>query len=261
MEIPRGADIPFHPEIYWGVYLEDTGTWVYGDFATKLTFDWDCTNHDLSLVEGQRVLTNSSCDCDCQIFRPTPKPTPQAKPIDTKVDPPTLAPSLAPSPDGHRRLKGGDDKTRQPTLTQSPTLALSPYTDDHWEWLTMKSSTAKAWCSGSDDMTRGTMYYIYDKSGTRLLQSGTKCITGDLRCWMVLPPGGDYILRIGGALDKDGTFSATFCGYPSKTSKPICCLSLNHFCLLSASLCLSLSVSLSVSVSASLSLSVSLYAQ
>jgi hypothetical protein len=220
MEIPGGANIPFHPEIYWGVYMEDTATWVYGDFGTKLTFDWDCTNHDLSLVSGERVLTNSSCDCHCQTSRPTPKPTPREKPIEVKTLPPTiapsLAPSLAPSPDGNRRLKGGDDGTHRPTVSPPPTLALNPYTNSHWEWLTMSSAPARAWCSGSDDMTRGTMYYIYDKTGTRLLQSGTSCQSTSLACWMILPPDGDYILRIGGALDKDGTFSASFCGYPSE---------------------------------------------
>jgi hypothetical protein len=251
MEIPGAAGIPFHPEIYWGVYLEDTGQWVYGDHATKLTFDWDCDNHDLSLTEGKHVLTDTTCDCDCQTTRPTPKPTPQEKPPPSPPSDPTVSPTTAtptPSPSSHRRklissphdanvndndthrqLKGrDDDKTHRPTISPAPTLGLLPYTADHWEWLTMTTS-GNNWCTTYENVMRGTKYYIYDKSGTHLLQSGTACATS-VQCWMVLPPNGDYIMRIGGALDADrGSYGATFCGYPC-TLLPLL-LSSSHLCL------------------------------
>jgi hypothetical protein len=215
-------------------------------------------------------LTNTSCDCDCQTTRPTPKPTPQEKPQprpDANVYPPTASPTQSPtvsptlSPTSSRRallssssphndtvngphdpthpltgrqLKGGDDSTHRPTISPAPTLALQPYTSDHWEWLTMTTS-GNAWCTGNDNTMRGTKYYIYDKSGTHLLQTGSACAVTNVQCWMVLPPNGDYILRIGGALDVDrGSFGATFCGYPCKPpSFPSSLLSLSSLTLLS----------------------------
>lgn len=234
MEIPGAEGIPFHQEIYWGVYLEDSGRWVYGDYNTKLTFDWDCANHDLSLVEGKSVLTNSSCDCDCLTYRPTPKPTPQKKPIDkyTTASPTTPVPSVTPTSSRRllqessaenkrpttRKLKSGDDGTHRPTISSAPTLTWVPYTNVNWEWLQMTSGNSKAWCNGKKDMTRGTLYYIYDKTGTHLLQSGTMCSDlASLKCWMVLPPNGDYILRIGGALDSNrANVGADFCGHTRK---------------------------------------------
>lgn len=73
---------------------------------------------------------------------------------------------------------------------------------------------ASQWCGLGNT---GTKYYIYDKTGTHLLQSGTKCIGGTIKCWMVLPPNQDYILRIGGALDPARAgFTASFCGYACK---------------------------------------------
>lgn len=104
-----------------------------------------------------------------------------------------------------------DDSTRKPTISPPPTLTENLICE--WNWLTMSSGT---WCSANN--ARTTKYYIYDKSGTRLLQSGTMCggMT-TLSCWMTLPPEGDYIIRLAGKMNAlGGASTVDFCGRTCK---------------------------------------------
>ena len=106
VEIPRAEDFPFHWEILWGVYMEETDVWVYGDYRSKMVFNWDCDRKDLSLVSATHVINNGTCVSNCQRFQPTPRPTPAKPPPAPKDDvlPPTPLPSAVPTGDSSKRL-------------------------------------------------------------------------------------------------------------------------------------------------------------
>jgi hypothetical protein len=170
--VPDAVKAKFFWELQWGVYDESSGKWYRGQWDTKMDFKWDPSTLSFSPLKMAKVLpTNTTCQ-PCKT-RPTEKPTPAL-----------------------RRLKGGDDSTKQPTVSPAPTLAVS--SSFNWRYLNLAADAGKPWFN---DRYRGTNYYVSDARGHRLVASGTLC-TEELtkQCWLDLPKG-DYILRVTGALN------------------------------------------------------------
>eukprot|EP00392_Amoebophrya_sp_AT5.2_P019370 g20174.t1 len=80
-----------------------------------------------------------------------------------------------------------------------------------WQELKLITNGGADWF---DAQHRGTSYYIADKHGGRLLSVGTMCpwetVPSTKTCWEDYPDG-EYILRVGGALDRDQTHTFQFC--------------------------------------------------
>lgn len=168
--IPEAVKAKHHWEILWGIFDEKTGIWYRGDWNTKMDFHWDPDSLSFSPRKIERPLANSTVCRGCP-SRPTEKPTPLF----------------------HRSLKG--DTTRSPTISPAPTLATT--NSENWRYLTLYGDS-HPWF---DKQYRGTNYYLSDAHGRRLISTGTACTIGiDQKCWLDLPDG-DYILRLGGALD------------------------------------------------------------
>lgn len=139
-----------------------------------MDFHWDPDTLTFSPRKIERTLSNST-RCEYCPSRPTDKPTPLF----------------------HRKLKGST--TRSPTVSPAPTLATT--NSENWRYLTLYGDS-HPWF---DNQYQGTNYYLSDARGHRLIGTGTACTTGiDQSCWLDLPDG-DYILRVGGALDNHQT--------------------------------------------------------
>jgi hypothetical protein len=181
--IPEAKKAKHYWEIQWGLFDEKTGRWYRGKWDTKMDFHWDPDSLTFSPRKMERTLANSTF-CEPCPSRPTEKPTPVLS----------------------RHLKGGDDRTRSPTVSPVPTLATT--NSENWRYLTLYGD-AHPWF---DNQYQGTNYYVSDARGRRLIGTGTACTTGiDQKCWLDLPDG-DYILRLGGALDPHkSSHTFTFC--------------------------------------------------
>jgi hypothetical protein len=186
--IPEAAKAKHYWEIQYSVFDENTAIWYRGKWDTKMDFHWDPDTLTFSPRKIERALANSTV-CEYCPSRPTDKPTPLL----------------------HRNLKGGksgDDvsHTRSPTISPAPTLATTNILN--WRYLTLYGDT-KPWF---DNQYQGSNYYVTDAHGHRLIGTGTACTQGiDTQCWLDLPDG-DYILRLGGALDPNkGSHKFTFC--------------------------------------------------
>jgi hypothetical protein len=183
--IPEAIKAKHYWEIQWSIFDEKTALWYRGKWDTKMDFHWDPDTLSFSPRKIERPLANSTV-CEYCPSRPTEKPTPVLG----------------------RHLKGSDDstRTRSPTVSPAPTLATT--NSENWRYLTLYGDS-HPWF---DNQYQGTNYYVTDARGHRLIATGTACTSGiDQKCWLDLPDG-DYILRLGGALDlhsSDHTFS--FC--------------------------------------------------
>ena len=93
-------------------------------------------------------------------------------------------------------------------MTEPPSLNVS-YAK-YWQYFTMMSSDGSPWYEPNN---YGTYFAISDISGKKLMSLGAMCQRAmDYHCWQVLPDG-EYILRVGGALDvNSGENSWQFCG-------------------------------------------------
>lgn len=164
-------------EILYRVKNEATGEWFSGDQHTKMDFHFQ--NLTFYPRKMEHLMHNTSSCIACK-----PKPSPKAK---TKPPP-------------HRQLAD----------TASPTMAQSEV--DYWQYLVLSTNDlADVWYF--NDLTT-TSYYISDISGKKLHKVGTKCndTVFSESCWQVLPDG-DYILRVGGALNDDSSsIDWNFCG-------------------------------------------------
>jgi hypothetical protein len=179
--IPQANKAKHYWEIQWSVFDEKTGVWYRGKWDTKMDFHWDPDTLNFSPRKIERALANSTV-CEYCPSRPTDKPTPLLG----------------------RHLKGGT--TRSPTISPAPTLSTT--NSENWRYLTLYGDSH----SWFDNQYQGTNYYVSDARGHRLINTGTACTTGiDQKCWLDLPDG-DYILRVGGALDPHkSSHKFTFC--------------------------------------------------
>jgi hypothetical protein len=116
---------------------------------------------------------------------------------------PTSAPTRAPTSAKLRQLHSKDN-TMHPTISPAPTIAQS-ISLVPWQEVRLITSGVSAWF---DAQHKGTSYYISDKHGHRLISTGTMCpnerTLAYKMCWEDLPDG-EYIFRVGGALDRFST--------------------------------------------------------
>lgn len=167
----------FIGEIYFSIYNERTNKMYYGDYQTSITFNWQESRLGFEhVLNPADKLLHGSCKA-CPIH---PKPV-------------------------ARHLKGSN--TASPTITSSPTIT---YGAEQWDMMVMGTSNGLGWYG---ENYTGTAYYIYDEKGIRMLRTETLC-GGELagECLNLLEDG-DYILRVGGALDPNADdHTWQFCG-------------------------------------------------
>jgi hypothetical protein len=185
----------FWPEIRWSIKNEKDNQWYYGDAHTSIKFMWiqDRRQFDHVLDPADKLVDNKECVACSVDLRPKPKPK-------------------------ERALKGNDDpsssKTRAPTYSPAPTITYSVTAGD-WALMKMKKTPGSSGWWGDYNLKNGTgaSYYIYDSTGTIPIYTGTICgsTLDSYNCRIELADG-DYILRVGGALDKDAAgHSWEFC--------------------------------------------------
>jgi hypothetical protein len=172
-KIANANKAKFPWEIQYRVFEEATGVWHTGNANTKMDFHWDPEALAFKGMKMENLFQNTTTCQPCKT-RPTEKPTPTLR----------------------RALKSGDDQTSThfPTVSPAPTLAVA--NTINWRYMTLHATSP--WF---DTQHKGTEYYISDPNGHRLITSGTLCPGETQRqCWVDLPEG-DYVLRVGGALN------------------------------------------------------------
>jgi hypothetical protein len=181
--IPDGVKAKFYWEIVWRVYEESTGNWYTGNWDTKMDFEWDSGKTEFRHKKIERELPNNITCKECR-----------QKPVAKRS--------------ALRDLKA-KDYTVHPTISPAPTIAT---TTQEYPWQELKLITTGA--DWFDAQHKGTSYYISDKHGHRLLSTGTLCPwernPSTKTCWEDHPDG-EYILRVGGALDRVQTHTFKFC--------------------------------------------------
>ena len=202
--MPKARDNAFHWEIVWRVYEEASGKWYVGNWDTKMEFSWDISRGGFMASRLDRLLPNNiTCDtCPMPTNAPTAAPS---KRVNSKS--PTAHPSAAP---GNLRHLKGSSGTLHPTVSPAPTLDL--YSTRPWYNIYMTDDSNMAWF---DAEHRGTNYYISDRYGHKLLKVGTMCPQDGAspHCSVSDLPDGEYIFRVGGALDRfKSTRNWWFCG-------------------------------------------------
>ena len=183
--IPNGKEAKFHWELLWRVFDEATGTWYTGNWDTKIDFEWSRGYTKFIQRKVDRDLPNN-ITCKACKTRPTEKPAPRQRHLKSK------------------------DNTHAPTVSPAPTIVTS--VDIHpWQELHLMSAGSVDWF---DSQHKGTSYYISDKGGHRLLSVGTMCpwetTLNYKTCWEDYPDG-DYILRVGGGVDRISSHTYKFC--------------------------------------------------
>ena len=189
--IPDGAKAKFHWELIWRVYEEATGDWYTGNWDTKMDFDWNAEKTQFTRRKIEKELPNN-ITCKVCKSRPTEKPS--------------------------ARLRQLKDSTVAPTISPAPTILTSVQIHP-WQELRLISAAGADWF---DSQHKGTSYYISTKDGHRLLSTGTSCpwerTLAYKTCWEDYPDG-EYILRVGGALDRTTTHTFHFCHSANDISK------------------------------------------
>ena len=189
--IPGGKAAKFHWEQVWRVYEEATGDWFTGNWDTKMDFEWNCAKRQFMHKKIERELPNN-ITCKACKSRPTEKPS--------------------------SRLRHLKDSTVAPTISPAPTIATSVQIHP-WQELRLIAGSSNDWF---DSQHRGTSYYISTVDGKKLLSVGTMCpwerTLTYKTCWEDYPDG-DYILRVGGALDRISTHTFKFCHGTNAVSK------------------------------------------
>jgi hypothetical protein len=190
--VPGGNKAKFHWEQVWRVYEEASGEWFTGNWDTKMDFEWDPDTLQFTHKKIERELPNNST-CNACKSKPTSKPTPGLRQLHSK------------------------DSTVHPTISPAPTIQTSVNIQP-WQELQL-ITVGTDWF---DAQHRGTSYYISTKDGKRLLSTGTMCPwetnPSTKTCWEDYPDG-EYILRVGGALDRVTTHTFKFCGSVNPISK------------------------------------------
>jgi hypothetical protein len=178
--VPEAVKSKFYWEMVWRVYEEKSGNWFTGNWDTKMDFEWNSDKAEFTHKKMDRTLSNN---ITCKECRQKPKAKGQSL-----------------------RQLHSKDSTVHPTISPAPTIAT---TDSSVAWQELALVTQGS--DWFDAQHRGTSYYISDKGGHRLLSTGTMCPweanPTTKTCWEEYPDG-EYILRVGGALDRvtDHTF-------------------------------------------------------
>jgi hypothetical protein len=186
--ISNGEEAKFHWEQLWRVYEESTGNWYTGNWDTKMDFEWNSNQAQFVSKKIEHELPNN-ITCKACKTKPTEKPSSRLRQLKTK------------------------DHTVHPTISPAPTVQTSLGVSGPWQELKLTSTTpTNDWF---DSQHKGTSYYISTKDGKRLLSTGTMCPwqanAAGATCWEDYPDG-EYILRVGGALDRTTDHLYTFCG-------------------------------------------------
>ena len=185
--IRNAKQAKFFWEMIWRVYQEKDGDWITGNWDTEVDFYWSKSTRSFSYRRLDKALPNN-ITCEHCANRPTASPTK--------------------APSSSLRHLSSKDSTHAPTISPAPTIITS-ISLVPWQEVRLITSGTSAWF---DAQHKGTSYYISDKHGHRLLSTGTMCpderTLAYKKCWEELPDG-EYIFRVGGALDRFST-SHTF---------------------------------------------------
>jgi hypothetical protein len=200
LRVEHVQEASFSWEIMWKVYDERTREWYFGTHATEMDFEWSERFTDFTARRMEHLHLNVTACAQCALLprahtSAKPKPKPQSQP------------SLK-----HLRSLHGKSVTTSPTMSPAPTIevtGLEPSSSLYFKMSNAASDTS-TWF---DSENSGTNYYISDVKGKKLFQTGTACTNGvsELSCWVELPDG-DYLARVGGALDASVNRQWKFCG-------------------------------------------------
>lgn len=174
--VAEAAKAKFHWELLWRVYDEATGTWHTGNWDTKMDFEWSPGYTKFFVKKTEKLLPNN-ITCKACKQKPTGKLSTRLRQLHSK------------------------DNTQAPTISPAPTIETS-MSIHPWQELRLITSGSADWFEAQH---KGTSYYIADKSGRRLLSTGTLCpwetTLAYKTCWEDYPDG-EYVLRVGGGLDR-----------------------------------------------------------
>ena len=213
MEHVKEATFPW--EIMWKVYDERTKQWYFGTHLTQMDFEWSAQFTDFSARRMEHLHLNASACSLC----PTTPPQPKSE-SESKAKPkPKPHPSITST---HLRSLHGKGTTASPTLSPAPTIAVTGLDSSDSLYFHM-SNAATETSPWFDSENSGTQYFISDVEGTELYSTGTSCVNGvtEVSCWAELPDG-EYVARVGGALDASINRQWKFCGgihYQSKQTE------------------------------------------
>lgn len=199
---------------YWGeiqfeIKNEATSEIYYGNSETSIGFEWDMETLSFThvLSKHDKLVNDDFLKCEAC---PKPPPKPKAAPKSAEEE-------------SHGRSLKGKSKTSSPTISPAPTMAVGNFLDysavksmttslNGWHGYGLKNNTGAFWeIYNGNHNSRGTQY---SKHGTQLLYRGTICGLGVPMSYCDLElPDGDYVFRVGGALDADkGDHTWEFCG-------------------------------------------------
>lgn len=196
-EVKDWKKAKFNWEIIWRVFQESDASWITGKWDTKLEFYWSKSKMAFEEKKMERELPNN---VSCHVC----------------TEHPTASPTRAPSYSAESKLRSlrhshSKDNTFAPTLSPAPTMSQS-ISATPWQEVHLMTTSPAQWF---DAQHRGTSYYVADKHGHRLLYTGTMCpderFLAYKSCWVGLDDG-EYIFRVGGALDRHAAdHTVTFC--------------------------------------------------
>lgn len=180
-------------EIMWKIYNERTGKWYYGSYDSEMDFEWSPHFSDFTSRHLRDTVPSVDVCTPCTSFSPKKlgKPRPSLKQL---------------------RSLHGKSTTVSPTISPAPTIEVTGLDSSMSLKMTM-SNSANDITSWFDSENSGTMYYVSDVDGKKLYASGTACVSGvtEVSCWVELPDG-EYVIRVGGALDSSIERQWQFCG-------------------------------------------------
>jgi len=212
IEHAKGEERGFLWEIMWKVYDERSGKWYFGSHQSEMDFEWSSQFSDFTARRLDNLVDSVEVCSVCASGPPEesvwndirkPKPKPRR------------------SLENLRSLRG-KSTTTSPTVSPAPTIEVTGHVSSSSLYFKMSNSgnDVTPWF---DSENSGTMYYISDVNGRKLFATGTGCVSGasEISCWIDLSDG-DYVLRVGGALDSSVDRQWQFCGgihYQSKQTE------------------------------------------
>ena len=183
-------------EIWWKVYDERAKESYLGTYETGMDFEWSEQFLDFTPRRMRNIHIN---DTVCTLCSPGPLPR-------------NSKPKPKPKLSVKSRHLHGKEATSSPTLSPAPTIEVTGLDTSLSLQIKMSNSgnDASPWFSSENS---GTNYYISDVDGKNLYASGTLCVSGmtEVSCWAELKDG-EYVIRVGGALDDSNNRQWKFCG-------------------------------------------------
>lgn len=204
LRVEHAKEAAFAWEIMWKVYDERSKEWFFGTQFTEMNFEWNTHFTDFTPLRMENLYFNASSCPICLASPPLHRATAATKPK-PKVE------SRAAS--SYLRSLRGKEVTASPTVSPAPTIATATTVDASSSLYVHMSNAATESSPWFDSENSGTYFYISDLEGRHLYSTGTSCVNGltEASCWADLPDG-EYVARVGGALDASINRQWKFCG-------------------------------------------------